>query len=71
MSRRERLEAELTLAKLEEAFIERKLAGKVTNADRLALREARRAHRAESRSPAENGAQPETVGSVAEVEEAE
>jgi hypothetical protein len=69
MNQREKLEAQLELLKLEEAFRAKKLAGKLTNKDRRELRVARQAHRDNVRQPVESGAQPETVNGAADVEE--
>ena len=75
MSRLARLEAkeasikvEKKLAKLEDEFVAKKLAGTLTRDDRLELREARQFYRENHRKPKVNGAQPDAIGTKAGVE---
>ena len=63
-----RLKEEKKLAKAEAEFRDKKAAGKLTNADREKLREARRAFRENHRAPAP-GASPAAIGASAKVEE--
>ena len=62
------LKEEKKLAKVEAAFVVKKLAGTATNADRLKLREYRQDFRDNVRMP-KTGAQPGAIGVTAEVEE--
>jgi hypothetical protein len=64
-----RKEAELALMKAEAEFIAKKKAGKLTNEDRLALREMRQAYRLNVRQPVADGAAPAAIGTKAEVAE--
>ena len=75
MSRLARLEAkeasikvEKKLAKIEDEFVAKKLAGTVTRDDRLELREARQFYRENHRKPKVNGASPEAIGAKTGVE---
>ena len=52
------------LAKLEAAFVKKKLDGSLTTADKLALREARFDYRVNHRRPA-TGAAPDAIGATA------
>ncbi len=76
MSQLERLERqeaaireEKKLAKLEDGFVAKKLAGTLTMDDKLALREARQDYRDNHRKPKTAGAQPATIAVGVEVEE--
>ncbi len=73
MSRLARLEAmeasikvEKKLAKLEDEFVAKKMAGTLTREDRLELREARQYWRENHRKPKENGASPDVIGAITE-----
>jgi len=75
MSRLARLEAqeasikvEKKLAKLEDEFVAKKLAGTLTRDDRLELREARQFYRENHRKPKVNGASPDAIGAKTGVE---
>ncbi len=75
MSRLARLEAmeasikvEKKLAKIEDEFVAKKLAGTLTREDRMNLREARQFYRENHRKPKENGASPEVIGAKTGVE---
>ena len=57
----EKLEAELKLAKLEQKFVEAKDSGKVTNKMKLEVRAARQDYRDNFRTAAAAGAQPKTI----------
>ncbi len=74
LERLERQEATIRqqkiLAVLEDEFVAKKSAGTLTRDDKLVLRAARQDYRDNHRKPAENGAQPATIGVTAEVEEA-
>lgn len=61
----ERLEAELKLAKLEDKFVAAKADGKVTPKMKTDLRAARQDYRNNYRTPAAAGAQPATVNAKA------
>jgi len=76
MSRLKRLEAqeasireEKKLARIEDDFVAKKLAGTATMEDRLKLRYARRDWRLNHRVSKENAAQPEAIGATTEVGE--
>lgn len=76
MSRLEQIEAqeavlkeEKKLAKLEADFVEKKLAGKATQADREKLREAREEFRIHHRQPTTEGASPASIGAKAQAKE--
>ena len=58
----EKLEAELKLAKLEQKFVEAKEAGKVSDKMKLEVRAARQDFRDNFRGTPAAGAQPATVG---------
>lgn len=68
MSKVERLEAELALAKLEDTFVAAKEAGKVTDELRAELREARHDFRANHRPVV--AVQPASVSAGADVKKA-
>ncbi len=63
------LKEEKKLARIEDAFVAKKLAGTATMEDRLKLREARQDWRLNHRVSKSNAAQPETIGVSAEIEE--
>jgi hypothetical protein len=66
MKNLERLEAEFTLAKLEDEFAQRKARdGGVTKEDREMLRAARESFRLNYRLPREEGASPAPIGASA------
>lgn len=58
----EKLEAELKLAKLEQKFVEAKAADKVTPKMKSEVRAARQHYRENYRTAPAAGAQPDTVG---------
>jgi len=66
-SKIDRLKAELALAEAEEAFVEKKKAGKASPKDKAALRQLRSEYRSQHRKPAKNGAQPESIGASGKV----
>ncbi len=76
MSRLKRLEAqeasireEKKLARIEDDFVAKKLAGTATREDRLKLREARQDWRLNHRVSKSNAAQPGAIGVSTKVEE--
>jgi hypothetical protein len=64
-SKLEAKRAELALLEAEEAFIEKKAAGSVTQEDKLELRALRQEYRLNYRSPAAEGAAPAAISTKA------
>ncbi len=63
------LKEEKKLAKIEDAFVAKKLAGTATMEDRLKLREVRQDWRLNKRVSKSNAAQPGAIGVSTKVEE--